>query len=159
MPVEISVGPPVLTINHGGTFLVTDRSGEIAADSEQGLFCADTRFVSSYRVFANGEPWLLLTSGTPTYYLARVHLMNRAFKTEDDDVGPGTLALIITRAVGEGIHEDFDVTNYGMRPVRFNLELALRSDFADLFEVKAHAFVRRGRVVTEWDDGAAELRS
>ena len=31
MSVEISVGPPVLTINNGNTFMVTELSGEIAA--------------------------------------------------------------------------------------------------------------------------------
>ena len=62
MPVEVSVGPPVLTINQGSTFMVSDLSGEIAADSEQGVFAGDTRFVSSYRIFANGQPWVRLTS-------------------------------------------------------------------------------------------------
>jgi glycogen debranching enzyme len=159
MSVEVTVGPPVLTINHGSTFMVTDPVGEIAADSEQGVFCADTRFVSVYRMFANGTPWLLLTSGTPTYYLARIHLMNRAFKTEDRRVPQGTLTMTITRAVGEGIHEDLELTNYGLEDVRFNLEIVVRSDFADLFEVKAHEFIRRGRIVTEWNDGAGELRT
>src|SRR5215470_11733127 len=159
MPVEVNVGPPVLTINHGSTFMVTDRAGEVAPDSEHGVFCADTRFVSSHRIFTNGTPWLLLTSGTPTYYMARVHLMNRAFKTEDDDIGQGTLALTITRSVAEGIHEDLELDNHGLKAVRFNLEIEVRSDFADLFEVKAHEFVRRGRIVTHWDDGTAELRA
>ena len=159
MSVEVSVGPQVLTINHGSTFMVSDPMGEVIADSEQGVFCSDTRFVSSYRMFANGTPWLLLTSGTPTYYLARIHVMNRVFKTEDGVVPEGTLAMTITRAVGEGIHEDIEVVNYGLQVVRFNLEIAVRSDFADLFEVKAHEFVRRGRIVTDWDDDAGELRT
>ena len=159
MPVEVTVGPPVLTINHGSTFMVTDLLGEIAANSEQGVFCADTRFVSVYRMFANGTPWQLLTSGTPTYYQARIHLMNRAFTTEDGVVPPGTLAMAITRAVGEGIHEDIELANYGLQRVRFNLEIAVRSDFADIFEVKKHEFIRRGRIVTEWSDGTGELRT
>jgi len=159
MAVEVTVGPPVLTINHGSTFMVTDPVGEIAADSEQGVFCADTRFVSVYRMFANGTPWLLLTSGTPTYYLARIHLMNGAFETEDGVVPRSTLSMTITRAVGEGIHEDIELANYGLHAVRFNLEIAVRSDFADLFEVKAHEFIRRGRIVTEWDDSVGELRT
>lgn len=57
MSVQISVGPPVLTINQGSTFMVTDLNGEIAAESEQGVFAGDTRFVSYYAVFANDEPW------------------------------------------------------------------------------------------------------
>src|SRR4029453_4489616 len=112
MPVEVRVGPQVLTINHGSTLMITDLSGEIAARSEQGVFFRDTRFVSSYRTFANGRPWLLLSSGTPTHYLARIQLVNPPFKTEDADVAQGTLALVVSRAVGEGIHEDLDVTNY-----------------------------------------------
>jgi hypothetical protein len=43
MSVEISVGPPVLAISQGRTFMVTDLGGEIAAESEQGLFAEDTR--------------------------------------------------------------------------------------------------------------------
>ena len=46
MPVEINVGPAVLTINQGSTFLVTGLSGAIEAESEQGVFAGDTRFVS-----------------------------------------------------------------------------------------------------------------
>jgi glycogen debranching enzyme len=37
------------------------------------------------------------------------------------------------------------------------LEIALRSDFADLFEVKSHKLVRRGRIATRWDEAKAEL--
>ena len=159
MPVEVSVGPQALTINHGTTFAVTGMNGEIASDSEQGMFSGDTRFVSSYRIFTNGERCLLLTSGTPTCYLARAFLTNPTFPTEDGEVGQGTLGLVLTRAASDGVHEDVDVTNHGTAPVRFNLEIAIRSDFADLFEVKAHRFVRRGRVVTEVRDGGVEVRT
>jgi len=151
MSIELSVGPPALTINHGSTFMVTDLRGEIDADSEHGLFTDDTRFLSYYALFANGRPWVLLTSAATTHYFARVYLTNNHFKTEDSAIEAGTLALVVERIIGEGLHEDLSVTNHGLGPVRFNLELALRSDFADIFEVKAHDFVRRGHIVTEWD--------
>ena len=38
MPVELKVGPPVLTINQGSTFMVTDQGGEIDSNSEHGVF-------------------------------------------------------------------------------------------------------------------------
>ena len=41
MPVEIKVGSPVLTINQGSTFMVTDQRGEIDPESEQGVFTGD----------------------------------------------------------------------------------------------------------------------
>jgi len=157
MPTEISVGPPVLTINQGSTFMVTDLNGEITADTELGVFAGDTRFVSHWAIFANGESWELLTSGPTSYYGERIYLTNKAFSTEDGIVPPGTLELTIGRSVGEGIHEDLDVTNFSLTPVRFILEIALRSDFADLFEVKSHKFVRRGHTDSDWDEQSGEM--
>jgi glycogen debranching enzyme len=157
VPIEISVGQPALTINHGSTFMVTDLNGEIAAESEQGVFADDTRFVSFYAISADGQPWTRLTASATTYYAARIFLTNPRLVTESGEILGGTLGLTISRAVGEGIHEDLELTNYGLAPVRFNLEIALRSDFADLFEVKARQFVRRGHIGTEWDKERGEL--
>jgi hypothetical protein len=43
-------------------------------------------------------------------------------------------------------------------PVRFNLEIAIRADFADIFEVKSNQIVRRGRITTSWSDKRQVLR-
>lgn len=158
MPVEISVGPAALTINQGSTFMVTDLNGEITPESELGVFAGDTRFVNRYRIFASGLPWQRLTSSTTTYYTSQVHLTNPPLATEDGDIPGGQLGLVISRAVGEGVHEDLDLTNYGMEPVHLKLELQLGTDFIDLFEVKSHKFVRRGRIDTDWQKGRGELR-
>jgi len=157
MPVQVHVGPPVITINQGSTFMVTDERGEIDPESEQGVFAGDTRFVSFYKLYINGEPWQLLSSSAVSYYAARLYFSNPAVKTEDGEIPRQTVGLAVTRSVGEGIHEDIDITNYSLEPVRFELEIALRSDFADLFEVKLHNFVRRGRVTTEWYESTGEL--
>jgi len=159
MPVTISVGPPEVTINQGSTFMVTAEDGQILADSDQGVFADDTRFVSHYAMFANGQSWQLLASATVSYYAARFHLTNPPFETEDGPVSGGTLALSLVRTVADGIHEDIDVTNHSLSPVRFNFEIALRSDFADLFEVKSRRFVRRGRITTTWDESRGELET
>ena len=70
MPVEITVGPPLLSINQGATFMVTDLGGEIQADTEQGVFADDTRFVSYYAISANGVPWQRLNSAATAYFAA-----------------------------------------------------------------------------------------
>lgn len=157
MPVEISVGPPVLTINQGSTFMVTDLNGEIASESEEGVFADDTRFVSYYAITANGEPWTRVTSSATTYYSSRIHMTNTTIATEDGEIPEGTMSLSMIRGVCDGIHEDIDITNYNQFPVQFNLEIALRSDFADLFEVKARRFTRRGRIVTNWNTARGEM--
>ncbi len=50
------------------------------------------------------------------------------------------------------MHEDLDITNNGMKPVKFQLEIAFRCDFADIFEVKSGHIVRRGRITTDWSE-------
>ena len=55
MALEVTVGPPVLTINNGHTFLVSELDGTITPASDQGLYSADTRCLSGYQLFINGK--------------------------------------------------------------------------------------------------------
>jgi glycogen debranching enzyme len=48
------------------------------------------------------------------------------------------------------MHEDLEITNHGADAVCFNLELAVRSDFADIFEVKSKSVTRRGDITVAW---------
>lgn len=146
MALQINVDPAVLTIVQGNTFMVTQLDGQIASDGEQGVFANDTRFVSYYAMFADGQPWVRLNSATTAYYSSRIYLTNPAIETEAGTIAPGTLALTLNRVASNGIHEDIDIINHGLNPVKFNLEIAIRSDFADIYEVKAHRFVRRGNI-------------
>jgi glycogen debranching enzyme len=159
MPVRINVGPPTLTISHGSTFMVTAKDGGIGTEGEEGLFAADTRFLSYYAITMNGRPWDHVNSSPVTHHIARVYLQNQHVPTDEGDIPPHTLGLALTRTAGSGIHEDIDLTNYGPRRVRATLEVALRSDFADLFEVKARHVVRRAEVETTWHGRRRELRT
>lgn len=53
MTIEIKVGPPVITIKQGRTFMVTDRRGYIDTDSDEGVYTIDTRFISFYHLYIN----------------------------------------------------------------------------------------------------------
>lgn len=156
---RVTVGPPILTINHGSTFMVTDLDGQIKPDDFLGIFTDDTRFLSYYACYIDGNSWILLRSTTTTYYAAQVYLTNPTFVTDSGTIPQGTLSLIISRTVEQGIHEDLDLTNYGLEPVRFSLEIALRSDFADIFEVQTRSFVRRGSLETVWDESQRALKT
>ena len=115
---------------------------------EVRFFVWDTRIISAWQIYANGYDWELLNSGAITYFAANVFMTNPGIVTEDGMIEPRTLLLQLGRSVGEGaIHEDLDITNYGSREARFNLEIAIRSDFADIFEVKSGTIVRRGIVM------------
>ena len=151
MSISIKVGPLALTINQGNTFMVTNPRGEIDPYQEQGVFAHDTRFVSAYRLTINQAAWQLLSSSTITYYSAGFEFVNPALETEHGHLPERTVGLSLARSIAQAIEEAFTITNYGMGPVRFYLELLLRSDFADIFEVKTHEFVRRGHSLTNWD--------
>jgi hypothetical protein len=154
---EIKVGPPQLAIHQGHAVLLSELDGHINWPSEKGLYFYDTRVISSWTVYANGEPWDLLNGGTTTSLAARVFLSNRALITEQGPIDKHTLGLTLSRHIDGGVHEDLDVTNYAGIKVRFNLEIALSCDFADLFEVKSGHFVRRGHIVTEWSEQEQRL--
>ena len=157
MSVEIRVGPAQLAIHQGHSVLLCETDGQIQWPSDKGLYFYDTRMISSWSVYANGEPWDLLNGGATTSYAERIFLANRALVTEAGPINSHTIGLMLSRHIGGGVHEDVDLTNYGASKVRFNFEIAVRCDFADIFEVKSGRFVRRGNIATEWNRGSQRL--
>jgi glycogen debranching enzyme len=157
MSIEVVVGPPLITINRGDTFVLSETDGCITPYTDQGIYSRDTRYVSNYKIFADGERWVLQNPGAIAYYASRTYLTNPKIITEYNKIEAATVSLILDRAVSDGIHEDFEIHNYSMQRVRFSLELSLRCDFADIFEVKAKRLIRKGNVTTEWHPESREL--
>jgi glycogen debranching enzyme len=151
MPIEVQVGPPQIAIHQGQTVLISGEDGQIEWPTDKGLYFLDTRLISAWAVYADGNPWVLLNGGAIAYYASRIFLTNDDFLSRAGQVPARSLALIISREIDGGMHEDLDLTNYGGSPARFSLEVALRCDFADTFEVKSHKVVRRGQISTLWD--------
>src|ERR1700719_3048455 len=113
MPFKVQVGPHQVSIHQGQTVLVSESHGQINWPSEKGLYFLDTRVVSSWTIYANGEPWDLLNGGAITHYASRNYLTNRKFLTTDGMIPPRTLGLVVSRSIDGSMHEDLDVTNNG----------------------------------------------
>jgi glycogen debranching enzyme len=158
MTFKVQVGAAQIAIHQGQTVLLTETDGRVNWPSKCGLYFRDTRVISAWAIFANGEQWDLLNGGAVAPQAARIFLTNRSFATEDGPVAARTLGLEIGRQVDGGLHEDIDITNNSQKPVRFNLEVAMRADFADIFEVKGENIVRRGHIVTSWSAKKEILR-
>ncbi|HVU66657.1 MAG TPA: glycogen debranching N-terminal domain-containing protein [Ktedonobacteraceae bacterium] len=159
MTTEIKVGPPVITISQGRTFMVTTQAGEICTSSDQGVYAIDTRFISFYQLYINRVPLKVINSSQLTFYAARYHLTNPTIRTQGGDLKENGLSLTINRMVSEGIHEEIEILNYCGKKAAFLLELSIRSDFADIFEVKAHNIVQRGHSSSDWDRQHRLLRN
>jgi glycogen debranching enzyme len=158
MAFKVQVGAAQIALHQGQTVLLTETDGRVNWPSKCGLYFRDTRVISAWAIFANGEQWDLLNGGAVAPQAARIFLTNRGFATEDGPVAARTLGLEIGRQVDGGLHEDIDITNNSQKPVRFNLEVAMRADFADIFEVKGDNIVRRGHIVTSWSAKKEILR-
>jgi glycogen debranching enzyme len=159
MSVEIRVGPPVLTINRGSTFMVTDLDGQIDQTQPQGVFSDDTRFISTYNLYINDKSWTRVASAAVTYYAALLNLTNPRVLTPDgrDWIEENTIALTLQRSLNSCLYEYFHVVNYAQKHITFMFELAMRSDFADLFDVKSERLTRRPNIDTVWDAQRREL--
>ena len=148
MPIEIRVGPPTITISQGRTFMVTTHKGEILPNTPQGVYAMDTRFISFYRMYLNRTSLELIDFNQLSFYASRIHLTNRSIDIEGTTLQAHTLRVSINRIVSEGIHEDIEVANYSGQSVKFLLEIDMRSDFADLFEVRKRHIILRGKTQT-----------
>jgi hypothetical protein len=155
---RIKVGPPVVTIHQGSTFMITTASSEISPDAELGLFAEDTRLISGYRLLVDRQPWTVATSAAVSYFGARYVFLSPKILASDGSVEPGKIELMLERTVENGFHEDFDITNYFTSELSLHLEIAIESDFADIFEVKRHQIKPR-QIDTDWNSGKGELTS
>ncbi len=157
MGMEVRVGPSVVTINQSSTFLVTREDGTIEAGGELGLFAQDTRFLSHYELGINRMPWTLLNGGAIDYSAARWHYTNPAVETEAGALPARAVGMLVEREIGHGVCEEITITNYTLAPVAFQLEIIVRSDFADIFDVRGHKLVDRGIIRSHWDDRRCAL--
>ena len=116
MAFKVQVGPAQIAIHQGQTVLVTEPDGQVNWPSDRGLYFRDTRVISAWAIYANGEPWDLLNGGAIAPHAARIFQTNRAFLSEDGPIAARTLGLVIGRHIDGGLHEDIDITNNGQKP-------------------------------------------
>jgi glycogen debranching enzyme len=159
LTLPIQVGPTTITVNRDDRFVVCRADGCIERHAEEGFFARDTRFISGYNLWINGKRPLLLNSSPVQFYSARFEYTNPEMLDRDGTVPPHSLSVRLDRTVSGGVHEDYDLLNYGSRTVRLTIEIEIESDFADIFDVKGGQLVRRGEINTRWSRAAGELRT
>ncbi|SRR5579883_914410 len=153
MPTKVSVNSGQITINDGSTFLVTNSYGWIDDNLPQGFFVNDTRMISYYEISINRDRLLLLASSPINHHSALYQFTNPTLRTIAGTLPQGQLMISLRRNIANGMQEAIDITNHYSECVEFQLMLAIRSDFADIFEVKAKQILTRGETETTWADG------
>jgi glycogen debranching enzyme len=144
---------PSVKINHGATFLVTDQHGNIPADAsgDYGLYSADTRFISRHELRLNGRRPDSVASVRLSFRHARWHQVADSIGAPGGDMREARVAVTVDRLISlHQMHEDLALHTYARTPVTVLLEIALESDFADLFEVRYKSWQRRADLNTRW---------
>ena len=143
---------PTVKINYGATFMVTDQSCSVPLEAgERGLYSADTRFVSRHELRLNGRRPESVASVRLSYRHARWHLIADDVAGAAGDMRGSRVAVTIDRLVSSNrLHEDIVLHTYGRTRLTLLLEIALESDFADLFEVRFKQWQRRADLNTTW---------
>ena len=156
-PRHRSCDAAALTLKHGDTFIVADSHGDIGASAggPDGIFHADTRFLSRCELLLNGMQLMLLGSNVrDDNAVLTVDLTNPDIYFEQKRV-------LNRRTRCTSCERCFSVSGHGLSAFRrpqsrrsahqLRLSLAFANDFADVFEVRGIRRRRRGTATTEID--------
>ena len=141
------------------TFAVVDAHGDVNADGtgSDGLFHADTRYLSHLRMTVMGVDPLLLGSS-----LAQDGTYVHADLTNPDVFRNGRLVLAkdqvhIERTLyvhAAGLRQRVMLSNYAQTELELPVAFSFDNDFADIFEVRGITRARRGSRTHETDKPA-----
>ena len=154
------MGAGSLTLVNGRTFSVGARSGDLTMPSH-GVVFEDLRMLSQLSLSVESpdgeQPHTsleLLSASAPTPFSAvmvsRIRRETDANQVED--------MVIRRRWIGRGLREDVQISNLRRSPARWIVKLAVGTDFAHLFDVKAGRSDGTPASMTALDEGL-ELRS
>ncbi len=130
------------------TFAVLGHGSDInrSGRGEQGVYSHGTRFLSSLALFVDGRAPILLSSGTSSDNAALVtQLVNPELSDGERETERGVLHFKRSSCVrGDCFYEELVVTSYAREPLPVRLCYRVAADFADVFEIRGIARLRRG---------------
>src|SRR5437763_7683837 len=112
--------PDRLRILEGSTFCICDELGDLGRDVE-GLYTADTRFLSMLKLTVDGKRPVLLSSERIEYFSGAFFMRNPLSEGLPQDA----LSIRRERFVGDGMQDAIAVVNERMEPVEFDLGIEL----------------------------------
>ena len=162
IPATTSPSRPRRTLKHGDSFAVVDSHGDIGASAggQDGIFHADTRYLSRFELLFNGmQPLLLGSNLRDDNSVLTVDLTNPDFYFNRQLTLPkDTIHVVRTLFLWRGCaYHRLGIKNHGGARVKFSLSLAFDSDFADIFEVRGLHRDRRGTSQTKFNPAAGQV--
>lgn len=138
-----SIAHPIQILFGEGAALACSLDAEVRADELHGLFAADTRVLSTYRMTVGGQRWQLLGRRRSDHGTASWCYQNPLIRDSGVDIPAGSLFLDLRRRVARALHDDIRIWSFARQPIRVRLVVQIDADFADVFEVKQQSLVPR----------------
>jgi glycogen debranching enzyme len=130
-------------IKRGPVVVATTEDGSMdpSSSSSQGLFLADTRYLSKFRVCIGGEPPVLLGSSEEILFQASYLQTNAPF----DDIPARAIGVLQRNTIGEGaVQVELTLVNWSLQGIQFEVDIEIDSDFFDSFEARGVKRLKRG---------------
>ena len=149
------------TLKFGDLFGVFDQNGNIlnGPGIADGLYCLDTRHLSSLRLTICGQPPILLSAtlrennATLSCDLTNPDLVLDQHKLDHDQLHVRRTLFLRHQTS----YERIQVRNYDVESRTITVEVGFSADFADLFEVRGTRRARRGTLRPPQIDGDTVL--
>jgi glycogen debranching enzyme len=141
-------------LKHVNLFLLTDQFGDIHADSRGlGLYLGDTRILSCLVLRVGGVRPVLLQGSMGGNFRGTIHLTNPSIdrnpdakRHAEDALAGRKLGISRERLLsGDVLRERVRIVNHSEHDERFEVELVIAADAADIFEVRGYPRAQRGR--------------
>ena len=135
-------------IKQGSVFLLCTDDGDIQADSDQGLYFHDMRYLSTEGLRLDGVAPVSLLADASEGYRALFELTNPDLLGKSGEVRVRKEALGIRREkrLGDDYTQTLTIENYTSEAVDVSLGLGYDADFADMFVVRGMHPGQRGRL-------------
>ena len=147
-------------LSRGRTAFVTDSTGRVGADPHHGLFVFQTRLLGKYRWLMNGsEPEFSCGSNIEQHswmgYYIQAPTNWKDTPTKESSPLQQTIELRVKRFVGEGMHEDVQLTNYTQITTKVRLQLEFKPEFLAPEEAQGER-KQHGKISKQWRQVAAD---
>lgn len=128
-----------LFVSCNQSVLITGRDGCVHPNKDEGLFVRESRLLSQYRYYMESEEFspVALSNIEQESWLGYYIQLPPELKgkNQDADMAQHSLELLVHRFVGEGFHEDLQITNFNQITTSFPFAIEIEADFADIREL------------------------
>src|SRR5947209_4844959 len=132
----IKQGPVVVATNEDGSM-------DPSSASSQGLFLADTRYLSLFQVRINGESPVLLGSSEEDLFQASYLHTNPPLA----DIPARAVGVLQRNTIHGGrVQIEVTIANWSLKPVECELSIEIDCDFFDSFEARGVKRLKRGEL-------------